>query len=235
VRFRTGNSMGPSDRGLGSYQVVGAREASVTDLRERIHREGRRRGGRLRRSAGNLGVLVLDPEPASRVQELANLRPFTFLAARLLKPSRDPDEMRSELVAFVGLKHSARRATLMALPRQRSWGSVVEEFIRHRDRKYVFDSNGRAIRRHVRVRKRNLVALGKEANRIEDSRVLGLRAVGGRAKRYVDPDPFKGSATEVARRLGESRRTIFNRRNDMGAGSGPCRGRRGTSPEEDLS
>ena len=34
----------------------------------------------------------------------------------------------------------------------------------------------------------------------------------GRAKRYVDPDPFEGSATEVAERLGVSRRTVFNRR-----------------------
>jgi hypothetical protein len=57
-----------------------------------------------------------------------------------------------------------------------------------------------------------LRGLGKEANRIEDARVLGLGAVGGRARTYVDPDPFQGSATEVARRLGVSRRTIYNRR-----------------------
>ena len=77
---------------------------------------------------------------------------------------------------------------------------MVEAFVRHRDRKYAFDSEGRAVRRHVLVRRRNLVPLGKEANRIEDARVLGLGAVRGRAKRYVDPDPFKGSAMEVARR-----------------------------------
>jgi hypothetical protein len=100
----------------------------------------------------------------------------------------------------------------MVLPRQRSWGSVVEGFVHHPERKYEFDSDGRAIRRHVLVRRLNLVPLGKEANRIEDTRVLGLRAVGSRAKRYVDADPFKGSATEVARRLGVSRRTVFNHR-----------------------
>lgn len=43
-------------------------------------------------------------------------------------------------------------------------------------------------------------------------RRLGLRAVRGRAKRNVNPDPFEGSATEVAKRLGVSRRTVFNRR-----------------------
>ena len=91
-------------------------------------------------------------------------------------------------------------ASLMAMPRQRSWASVIESFFEHRDRKYEFDSEGRAIRRHVLVRRKNLMGLGKEANRIETSRVLGLRAGGGRAKTYVDPDPFKGSATEVAQR-----------------------------------
>ena len=68
------------------------------------------------------------------------------------------------------------------------------------------------VRRHVLVRVKNLIGLGKEANRVEAARVLGQAAVGGRAKTYVDPDPFKGSATEVARRLGVSRRTVFNKR-----------------------
>ncbi|MCI4321635.1 MAG: hypothetical protein L3K05_04945 [Thermoplasmata archaeon] len=100
----------------------------------------------------------------------------------------------------------------MNAPRQRSWASVVEDFVQHHDWKYTFDAEGRAVRRHVLVRAKNLVGLGKEANRIEDSRVLGLAATRGRAKRYVDPDPFNGSATEVAKRLGVSRRTVFNRR-----------------------
>ena len=97
-------------------------------------------------------------------------------------------------------------------PRQRSWGSVVEDFVWHHDRKYTFDTDGRAIRRHVLVRRKNLVGLGKEANRVEDSKVLGLAAAKGRAKRYVDPDPFKGTAEEAAMRLGVSRRTVFNLR-----------------------
>jgi hypothetical protein len=146
------------------------------------------------------------------VTAMGEIRPFTFLTARLLEPSRDPGEVRSELVAFIGPKDAVAQAAPMALPRQRSWGSVVEDFVRHPERKYVFDPEGRAIRRHVLVRKVNLVRLGKEANRIEDARVFGLRAVGGRAKRYAEPDPFKGSATEVARRLGVSRRTVFSRR-----------------------
>ena len=100
----------------------------------------------------------------------------------------------------------------MALPRWRSWGSVVEDAARHRDRKYAFDFEGGAVRRHVLARERNLVGLAKEANRVEDSPVLGLRAVGGRAKTNVDPNPIKGSATEVARRLGVSRRPVFYRR-----------------------
>jgi hypothetical protein len=39
-----------------------------------------------------------------------------------------------------------------------------------------------------------------------------MTAVRGRAKRYVDPDPFNGTAEEVAQRLGVSRRSVFNRR-----------------------
>jgi hypothetical protein len=113
---------------------------------------------------------------------------------------------------FVSPKDPAANAALMALPRQRSWGSVVEDFVRYKGRKYTFGPDGRAIRRHVLVRKQNFVPLGKEANLFEYARALGPHAVGGWAKRYVDPDPFNGSATEVARRLGVSRRTVFNRR-----------------------
>ncbi|MCI4331692.1 MAG: hypothetical protein L3K19_07610 [Thermoplasmata archaeon] len=85
---------------------------------------------------------------------------------------------------------------------------MVEDFVRHRDRKYRFDFDGWAVRRHVLARGKNLVGLGKEANRVEDAKALGLRTVGGRAKTYVAPDPFKGSATGAARRLGVSGRTV---------------------------
>ncbi len=119
--------------------------------------------------------------------------------------------MRFELVAFVGSKGEARRAALMALPHRRSWRSVIEDFVRHRDRKYTFDSEGQVIRRHILVRAKNLVGIGKAANPIGAARVLGQAAVGGRAKTYVVPNPLKGSATEFARRLGVSRRTVFYR------------------------
>jgi hypothetical protein len=211
-----------SDHGLGSYQVGGDRGEWAAQLWERIIEKGEAA------SEDYLGVPATSefslstPNLLPRVRRLGQLRPFTFLTARLLEPSRNPDELRSELVAFVSPKDAAAQNALMSLPRQKSWGSVVEDFVEHRDRKYVFDAEGRAIRRHVLVRRENLVRLGKEANRFEDARVLGLRAVGGRAKRYVDPDPFKGSATEVAKRLGVSRRTVFNRRREVRAGRGDC-------------
>lgn len=152
------------------------------------------------------------PSLLLRVHKLGPIRPFPFLTARFLEPSPDPTEDLSELVSPVPTKEQATRALLMRLPRQRSWGSVVEAFVRHRDRKCTFDEDGRMLRRRVLVRKPKIVGLGKEASRIEAGRVPGQHAVGGRAKRYVDPNPFKGSATGVARRLGVSRRTVFNRR-----------------------
>lgn len=79
---------------------------------------------------------------------------------------------------------------------------MVEDSVRHQDRRYTFDAEGKAVRRHVLARRKNLVGLGKEANRIEASRVLGVPATGGRARTCLDPYLFKGSATEVARRLG---------------------------------
>jgi hypothetical protein len=90
------------------------------------------------------------------------------------------------LVAFVPTSDEIARADLMRLSRQRSWGSVLETFVRYRDRKCLFDLEGRMVRRHVLVRKSKIVGLGKEANRIEAGRVLGQHAVGGRAKTYVD-------------------------------------------------
>jgi hypothetical protein len=96
---------------------------------------------------------------------------------------------------------------------------VFEDFVRDRDRKYTFDADGWDLRRHVLVRRKYLVGFGKEANRVEDGKVLGLAAVKGRAKRYVDTDPFSGTAEEVARRLGVSRRTVFNLRKRSGGGT----------------
>src|SRR5207249_3280326 len=122
----------------------------------------------------------------SRVKTLGAIRPFRFLTARYLEPSSDPNEPRSELIAYVPTTDEWSRSKLMDLPRQRSWASVLESFIRHRDRKYEFDDAGRLIRRHILVRKDRIIGLGKEANRIEQSRVLGPWGVGGNAKRYVD-------------------------------------------------
>lgn len=209
--FRTGKSLGASDHGLGSFQVGKDRKAWIAQLWERIIEKG------AGAADGYVGIPATSefslstPNLLPRVRSLGEIRPFTFLTARLLEPG-GPDEMRSKLVAYVDPKDLADQAALMAMPRQRSWGSVVEDFVRHRDRKYLFGPDARSIRRHVLVRRKNLVGLGKEANRVEDARVLGLREVRGRAKRYVDPDPFKGSAAEVAERLDVSRRTVFNRR-----------------------
>ena len=107
----------------------------------------------------------------------------------------------------------------------------MEAFVRHRDRKCTFDGDGKMLRRRLLVRRSKIVGLGKEANHIEAGRVLGQHAVGGRAKTYVDPDPFNGSATEVAKRLGVSRRTVCNWRKTAvtfacGGGSDPGPGRR---------
>jgi hypothetical protein len=130
------------------------------------------------------------------VRRLGPIRPFTFLTARFLEPSPDPTEDRSEMVAFVPTSDEAARADLMRLPRQRSWGSVLEAFVRHRDRKCLFDSDGRMVRRRVLVRRSKIVGLGKEANRIEAGRVLGQAAVGGKAKTYVD---WKGRLLTMGR------------------------------------
>jgi hypothetical protein len=210
--FRTGKSMGASDHGLGSFQVGRDRDEWIAQLWERIIEKGVGAAEDYAGIPATSEFSLSTPNLLPRVRRLGDIRPFTFLTARLLEPSPDPDEMRSELVAFVDTKDSAGQAALMAMPRQKSWGSVVEDFVLHTDHKYTFGPDGRAIRRRVLVREKNLVGLGKEANRVEDARVLGLCAVRGRAKRYVDPDPFKGSATEVAKRLGVSRRTVFNRR-----------------------
>ena len=209
--FRTGKSLGASDHGLGSFQVGKDRKAWIASLWERIIEKGAGAADYYAGIPATSEFSLSTPNLLPRVRNLGAIRPFTFLTARLLEPG-GPEEMRSELVAYVDPKDTAGQAVLMTMPRQRSWGSVVEDFVRHPERKHKFGPDGRAIRRHVLVREKNLVGLGKEANRVEDARVLGLHAVRGRAKRHVDPDPFKGSATEVAERLGVSRRTVFNRR-----------------------
>lgn len=108
------------------------------------------------------------------------------LSPLLREPSQDSNSDRSELIAYIPPGDSLARTKLMELPRQRSWGSVVEAFVRHQDRKYAYDLEGHMVRRHVLVRRSNLVGLGKEANRIEDARVFGLSPGSVRARTYVD-------------------------------------------------
>ena len=218
--FRTGKSMGASDHGLGSFRVGKKRKEWIASLWERIIEKGEGAAEDYAGIPATSEFTLSSPNLLPRVKAVGEIRPFTFLTARLLEPSSDREALRSELIAFTSPEDSEAMARLMASPRQRSWGSVIEDFVNHRDRKYVFDSEGRAARRHVLIRRKNLVGLGKEANRIEASRVLGLKATGGRAKTYVNPDPFKGSATEVAKKLGVSRRTVFDRRKRLPGRSG---------------
>lgn len=72
----------------------------------------------------------------------------------------------------------------MELPDQRSWGSVVQAFARHGDRKCTLDFEGRIVRRNVLVLKDHIQGIGKEANRIESARVRGVGPAGARAKVY---------------------------------------------------
>ena len=116
------------------------------------------------------------PTPSPRVRRLGPIRPFTFLPARFLEPSTDPLADRSELVAFITSSDESARAELMRLPRQRSWGSVIEAFVRHRDRKCRFDGEGRVVRHQVLVRRSKIIRLGKEANRVGAARMLGPAA-----------------------------------------------------------
>ena len=198
-----------SDHGLGAFEAAGKREEFVAGVWEAILADGPAAADRFAGVPATAQFSLSSPALLPRVRRLTPIRPFTFMTARFLEPSPDPTEDRSELVAFVPTKDEAERAELMQLPRQRSWGSVLESFVRHRDRKCRFDPEGRMVRRHVLARRSRVVGLGKEANRIEAGRVLSQAAVGGRAKRYVDPNPYSGSATEVAGRLGVSRRTVF--------------------------
>jgi hypothetical protein len=178
-----------SDHGLGGFESPGKREDRpdfIAKVWEDIISFGGAAADRYVGIPVTARFSLSSPSLLARVRKLGPIRPFRFLTARGLEPSSDPNAPRSELIAYIPTTDELSRSKLMDLPRQRSWASVLESFIRHRDRKYEFDDAGRIIRRHIRVRKDRIVGLGKEAKRIELSRVLGLWGGGGDAKRYVD-------------------------------------------------
>jgi hypothetical protein len=174
-----------SDHGLGSFEVSGNRKEFIASVWEAIIENGPRAGDRFAGIPATSPFALSTPMLLPRVRELGPIPPFTFMTARFLEPSSDPDKARSELIPFISTKDVAARDALMLLPRQRSWGSVVEAFARHRDRKCTFDSDGRMVRRLVLVRDSRIQGLGKEANRIESARVLGVGPTGARAKVYI--------------------------------------------------
>lgn len=183
--FRTGKEKAASDHGLGSFEVPGARREFVARVWEAIIEDGPRAGDRFAGIPATSPFALSTPMLLPRVRRLGPIPPFSFMTARLLEPSPDPLANRSELVPFISTKDTAARDAPMQLPRQRSWGSVVEAFARHRDRKCTFDADGRMVRRSVLVRASRIDGLGKEANRIESARVLGVGPAGARAKVYV--------------------------------------------------
>jgi hypothetical protein len=183
--FRTGKEKGASDHGLGSFEVPGDRKDFVTQVWEAIIEDGTKAGDRFAGIPATSPFALSSPQLLPRIRKLGPIRPFGFLTARLLEPSGNPGADRSELIAFIHPNDQQARDALMRLPRQRSWGSVVEAFARHRDRKCTFDPEGRMVRRHVLVRGDRVAGIGKEANRIEIARVLGVGPVGARAKVYV--------------------------------------------------
>ncbi len=185
-----------SDHGLGSFEVTEDREEFVVGVWEAILTDCADAPDSYSGIPATAPFSLSSPALLPRVRKLGPIRPFTFLTARFLEPSPDPTEDRSELVAFVPTKDGAARTELMQLPRQRSWGSVLEAFVRHRDRKCHIDGEGRMSRRRVLVRKSRIIGLGKEANRIETGRVLGQVAVGGRSKTYVN---WKGRLLAMGR------------------------------------
>jgi hypothetical protein len=177
-----------SDHGLGVFEAPGKREEFVARVWEAILRDGSDAPDLFAGIPATARFSLSSPALLPRVRKLGAIRPFTFLTARFLEPSSDPTADRSELVPFISTRDESGRAELMRLPRQRSWASVLDPYIRHRDRKCLFDSEGRMVRRHLLARKDRIVGLGKEANRIGVGRVLGHAAAGSQAKRYVDVD-----------------------------------------------
>src|SRR3990172_6653105 len=63
---------------------------------------------------------------------------------------------------------------------------VVEQFLRHRDREFLFNPDGRALRRRILVRHQNIRHIGKEAHRLEALIVLGKDAAGGGTAIYEE-------------------------------------------------
>lgn len=183
--FRKGEEKGASDHGLGSFDIPGDRRDFVAHIWEAIIELGTEAGSRFVGIAATSPFALSTPALLPRVRDLGELRPFTFLTARLLNPSADPDDSRSELGPYISTEEVEARIRLLDAPGQRTWGSVVESFARHRDRKCEVGPNGRIVRRRVLVRASRTSGLGKEANRIADARVLGVGPTGARAKVYV--------------------------------------------------
>ncbi len=178
-----------SDHGLGTFETPGKREDRAKFIAKvwgDIISYGAAAANRYVGIPATARFSLSTPSLLARVRKLGAIRPFRFLTARYLEPSTDPKEPRSELIAYIPTTDELSRAKLMDLPRQRTWASVLESFIRHRDRKYDFDAEGRIVRRRILVRGDRIIGLGKEGKRVELSRVLGPAFAGGNARRYVD-------------------------------------------------
>ncbi len=174
-----------SDHGLGSFEVAGERKEFIAHVWEAIIEEGPSAGKRFVGIPATAQFSLSTPMLLPRVKRLGSIRPFSFMTARYIEPSAAVDGWRSELVPYLSKEDTVGRDALMGLPGQRDWSSVVEAFAEHEDRKCGRDAGGRMVRRNVLVRRSRTHGIGKEANRIETARVLGVGPTGARAKVYV--------------------------------------------------
>ena len=174
-----------SDHGLGSFEVAGDRKEFIARVWEAIIEDGPIAAGRFAGIPATAQFSLSTPMLLPRMKGLGSISPFSFMTARYIDPSAFSDGWRSELVPYISKEDTAARDALMELPGQRDWSSVVAVFAEHQDRKCERGSDGRMVRRRVLVRKDQTHGIGKEANRIEVARVLGVGPTGARAKVYT--------------------------------------------------
>jgi hypothetical protein len=167
-----------SDHGLGAYQVPTDREKWTAEVWERLIRFSEDDQLGIAEDVGEgyhdvpaTGEFALTkPSLWPRVKHIDGMRPFTFLTLLYQDSSSFSDNKNhtAEFLSFIAPK-DVGWSDLARRPHARTWGNILWNFERHRDRKHIIGKDGRIIRRDVFVRRKNLIGIGKEGAK------MGLR------------------------------------------------------------
>jgi hypothetical protein len=166
------------------------------------------------------------PHLLLRTEKLGDIRPGTFMTVRFREPTHVQDaEASFEFVPKLDpVKDSYEWRRLALRPDAKTWAHVLSGWLMHRDRKYRIDGDGQIVRRHILVRREDILGTGKETKNLGPRARFGMKAAEGAAMFVPVEERLLAMTPSEGAKLGIPKRTLRHLKHRLRGGRGLPRG-----------